>query len=149
MSSFSLDLSRFVTKAKGSADKVVRKVVMDIGARVVLKSPVGDADYWQSPPPPGYVGGRFRGNWQMGEGQRPAGDLPDIDPTGAASLERIAGGLNQNAAGKVFFLVNNLPYAMRIEDGTASPRQAPNGVVRTTLLEFQAIVTKAANEGRS
>lgn len=146
--SFEIDVSRFVAKAKANADQVVRKVIIDIGARIVQKSPVGDASYWKSPPPPGYVGGRFRANWQLGEGERPVGDLPDIDASGDASNQRIADGLKVNAAGKVYYLANNLPYAMGIEEGTNSPRQAPQGVVRLTVSEYQAIVADAAAKVR-
>ncbi len=64
--SFTLQLKAFAEKAKGNADLVVRKVVLDIGTRVVLRSPVGDPDLWEGKAPKGYVGGRFRGNWQYG-----------------------------------------------------------------------------------
>ncbi|MEE4465532.1 hypothetical protein V2S84_25980, partial [Azotobacter chroococcum] len=63
--SFELDLRAFIEKAKGNADQVVKKVGIDMLAKIVDRSPVGNPSLWQSPPPPGYVGGRFRGNWQV------------------------------------------------------------------------------------
>ncbi len=142
--SFALDLSKFAAKAKDNMDAVVRKTVLDIGARIVEKSPVGDATLWQSPPPPGYVGGRFRANWQYAFASVPVGDLPDIDPTGAMSISRISTGLNSAPGAGIHYLCNNLPYAKRLEDGWSS--QAPAGMVGLTVLEFQAVVKKAAGK---
>lgn len=143
---FSLDLSKFVKKAKGNIDLVVRKVVLDIGTRIVMRSPVGDGSHWKEPPPKGYIGGRFRANWQYGENIIPRGTVPDIDPSGKASLRRIAA-IADDAGGKVHFIVNNLPYAQRLEYGW-SKRQAPAGMVGITLVEYQSIVAAAARSVR-
>ena len=142
---FALDISKFVNKAKNNIDQVVRKVVIDLGSRVVQKSPVGDASYWISPPPPGYVGGRFRGNWQFGLDQIPQGDLPDIDASGRASIGRVTTGMLSAPIGHVYYLMNNLPYSERIENGW-SHRQAPQGVVHLTVMEFKSIVDGAASQ---
>lgn len=139
---FALDLSRFAKKATGNIDQVVRKVVLDIGTRIVMRSPVGDASHWSSPPPKGYTGGRFRANWQYAENAIPAGVLPDIDPSGRASLKRI-GSIAPDAGGKIHYIVNNLPYAQRLEYGW-SKSQAPQGMVGITIVEYQSIVANAA-----
>jgi hypothetical protein len=47
-----------------------------------------------------------------------------------------------DAAGRVFYLANNVPYAQRIEDGWS--RQAPTGLVALTAMEFQNIVGESA-----
>jgi hypothetical protein len=139
---FAADISAFVAKVNGNVSRVVRKIVFDIGTKIVMRSPVGDGTLWQSPPPPGYVGGRFRGNWQYGYGQQPAGDLPDIDKSGATSTLRIAAGLKEAPVAGIHYLVNNLPYARRLEDGHST--QAPAGIVGLTALEFQQITRDAA-----
>lgn len=143
MSTFALQISQFVEKAKANADAVVRKVVIDVAASVVDMSPVGDAALWASPPPPGYVGGRFRANWQLGEGSAPSSTLPDIDPSGSASKARILAALPPNAAGKVFYLVNNLPYSQKLEDGWS--KQAPAGMVMLTVIKWNNIVENAVS----
>jgi hypothetical protein len=140
---FSLDISKFAAKAKGNMDKAVRKIVLDIGTRIVMRSPVGDDTYWKHPAPKGYIGGRFRANWQYGYSVAPQGALPDIDPTGAASIGRISDGIGSSPAAGVHFLSNNLPYAQRLESGW-STRQAPAGMVGVTVVEFQSIVANAA-----
>lgn len=142
MSDFAANISAFVKKANGNMDKVVRKIVFDIGTKIVMRSPVGDGDYWKSPPPAGYVGGRFRANWQYGYGAIPSGDLPDIDKTGGASTLRIAAGMKTSPTAGIHYLVNNLPYAKRLEEGWST--QAPAGMVALTAVEFQSICKEAA-----
>lgn len=139
---FALDLSAWVKKAKGNMDGVVRKVVLDLGTRIVMRSPVGDGSHWKSPPPPGYIGGRFRANWQYGEATRPAGTLLAIDPKGNSTVTKLVAGVKPDAAGKIHWLTNNLPYAQRLEYGW-SKRQAPAGMVGITVTEYQTIVRNA------
>lgn len=140
---FKVDLEQFARKTSNKADAVVRKIVLDVGTALVMKSPVGDASYWKEPSPPGYVGGRFRANWQYGD-EIPHSALNDIDPNGYSTIGRITEGVGINAAGKLHFLVNRLPYGPRLEDGWS--RQAPQGMVHLTVLEFQNICAMAARE---
>jgi len=143
---------------KGNTDKAVRKVLIDLGASLVSKSPVGDRKLWLSlgaayaiggkhkqikgsKGPAGYVGGRFKGNWQHGFGSKPSGELPDIDPSGSASMARIEGGIASSPAAGIHYLANNLPYAQRLEDGWST--QAPAGMIGLTMLEFPGIVKRS------
>lgn len=143
-SSFALDLAKFLEKVQDNSNQVVRKVVLEIGASVIEKSPVGNPDLWSSPPPEGYVGGRFRANWTHGEGSAPTNVFPDIDETGAVSNARIMASVAPDAAGKVHFVVNNLPYAQRLEKGWST--QAPAGMVGLTVSEWQTFLQKAVGE---
>lgn len=140
--SFTADLSRAVESRKDRMGTIVRKVVIDIGARVVMRSPVGDPSIWVSPPPAGYAGGRFRANWQYGFNAAPVGDLPDIDPSGEASNKRIRIGVTAAPVAGMHYIANNLPYATRLERGHSS--QAPSGMVGLTLIEYRGIVGEAA-----
>jgi hypothetical protein len=139
---FALDIAKFANKAKGNADKVVRKVVLDIGSRVVERSPVGDASHWKRPPPPGYVGGRFRANWQHGVGEMPKTVFDTVDDV---SNERIAASLNGGDAFAVHYIVNNLPYSIALENGH-SQQATPGGIVGLTVAEFGNIVRDAVKE---
>lgn len=143
--SFELDLRAFIEKAKGNSEQVVRKVGIDMLARIIDRSPVGNPDLWKSPPPPGYVGGRFRGNWQV-----------TFDAQATAETGRIdAGGGETNRAGQAvlaayragvnsIWLTNTVPYAVPLEYGHSS--QAPAGMVRVTAAEFQQFVDRAVQE---
>lgn len=141
--SFTADISKFVERANGNADKVIRKVLFDIGTKIVMRSPVGDAVFWKSPPPKGYVGGRFRGNWQYGFGMAPSSELDSIDKSGSVSTGRITAGVMGSPAIGIHYLVNNLPYAMRLENGWSRQAVAPAAIVGRTVLEFQSMVEEA------
>ena len=100
--------------------------------------------------PKGYVGGRFRANWQLGEGAPVTGELYSKDdasfPGPSEILANIDAAITLNPGGKVFFFCNNLPYAQRLEGGWSS--QAPAGMVGITAMKFRAIVEDAAAEVR-
>jgi hypothetical protein len=140
---FKMQLDAAIAKAKDRANQCVRKIVLDVGTRLVERSPVGDATYWKHPAPKGYVGGRFRGSWDYGVGTEPSG-ADTIDASGETSIGRITDGMPEQALGQVHYIINALPYAERIENGWS--RQAPQGVVGLTVIELGGIVDAAAQE---
>jgi hypothetical protein len=142
MGSFSVQLQQFADKANKRANDIVGRVIIGVAQRLDERSPVGDASYWKNKPPKGYVGGRFRGNWQLGIGVVPSGETGRIDPSGAETLGTIIANVPDQPAGTVAYLTNNVPYGPRIEDGWS--RQAPQGLVGLTAMEFQNIVNQAA-----
>jgi len=120
--SFSADLSKFCHKeAPEKTNKIVRGVVIEIANRLISRSPVGDASYWQSPPPAGYVGGHFRHNWQYGFNSVPSSILEGVDNSAVA---RTMSGLPTNTGG--------------VHSGWS--KQAPQGVVGLVELEMPMIV---------
>jgi hypothetical protein len=95
--------------------------------------------------PPGYTGGRFRGNWQV------SFDAPTTDETGrvdkTGNLTKAAGNYTLSlfkVAMKAIYFCNNVPYAYRLEMGHSS--QAPGGMVRITAAEFQRFFEQAVRE---
>ena len=144
--SFALDIQKFAKKAGDNADKVVRKVVLDIGRSLVEKTPVGNPDLWQNPDnkPDGYVGGHARANWSHSIGALVNQEFKEIDATGGASIDRIVGSVPIKAAGKVHYIQNSLPYMQALEDGHST--QAPAGMVAITQTEFQDYIQKALGE---
>jgi hypothetical protein len=140
---FALDLQKYVDAYKERADVLVGEIVANVAAEVDMRSPIGDATYWKSKPPKGYVGGRFRANWQLGVGVLNPATTDAVDRSakggdGGATTSRIVAAIPKDAAGKVYWLSNSLPYAGRIEHGWS--RQAPQGVVGLTAVRFQKIV---------
>ena len=129
---FSLDISAWVEKAGDRADLVVRKTSLDLFSKVVLKSPVDT--------------GRFRANWMAGVDSIPTGTTPQTDASGSGAIARMTATVTGARAGDRIYLANNLPYATRLEFGHS--KQAPAGMVRTTIDEFQAAVSKAAAEAQ-
>lgn len=139
--SFALDLKAITDKASEAVDDVVGGVIADLATSIDYRSPVGDASYWKRKPPPGYVGGHFRGNWQLGVDVRPVGEVPGVDPTGEATRGRIYAAIPDEAAGHVYWIANNTSYSQRIENGWS--RQAPQGIIGLTIIEFDQIVNNA------
>lgn len=159
--SFSLQIAAFVAKTKRDLDDVVRYVLQDIDGKVLSRSPVGDPSNWAIPltksrktgkmhfnAPKNYVGGRFRGNWQLSIGSPATGILDLVDKDGSATKAAHAGVIATAKAGGQFYLTNNLPYAIRLENGW-SRNQAPLGMVAITVVEWGSIVDNAVNGVRA
>lgn len=88
----------------------------------------------------GYIGGRFRSNWQLTSGAPAVGEIEKIESAGE-TLDRLLLAAGDLSAGEVAYIVNNLPYAIPLEYGHSS--QAPGGMVRVTVADFQRIVEEA------
>ena len=143
--SFSIDITGFVNRTIAEQNRLVKGIVKGVHESVDMKSPVGDPTNWQHPEaaPPGYVGGRFRANWQLGIGSAPSGVLDSVDPSGSSTRSRVTASIPGQAAGKVYYLVNNLPYAQALEDGH-SLQSPPGNMVAGTVAAFQRIVNEEA-----
>lgn len=87
----------------------------------------------------GYVGGRFRANWNFSY------DVPDGSFTDSTSKARGMQEASKAATmniGGVAYLSNGLPYAKRLEFDAWS-KQAPAGMVRVSAMEFDDHLRKA------
>lgn len=125
---FSVDLARFAKKTGRSLEQTHREVCIELFRGVVMASPVDT--------------GRFRGNWQASAAWPKSGTLP-IRPAAAALAEIMT---NVGPLGGVTYLANNLPYALRLEEGYS--RQAPVGMVRVNVARFERMVASAARKNR-
>lgn len=140
---FTLDVSRFVEKAKIAPAKVLRKVGLELTRSIVLKTPVGNPSLWQSPAPAGYVGGRARANWAASIGAPASGTTESTDKSGAGTIAAAGATFAAADGTQPLYLINNLPYIRALEYEGHS-RQAPAGMVRVTVAEFQTLVDRAA-----
>lgn len=138
---FAAQLQAFADKAKLNTDMVVQKITLDVARSVIQKSPVGNPELWKSAPPPGYVGGRFRANWMFGVGKVDTTTTSTVDKSGTGTLSKLATAISATAAGGVTYISNSLPYALPLEYGHSS--QAPQGMVRNTVTEFQQYINRA------
>ncbi|MGU9821143.1 hypothetical protein [Pseudomonas sp. LF090] len=89
----------------------------------------------------GYVGGRFRGNWQFSIDTPAEGVLDQIDVSGNVSIAVLKAQVQTLTAGQTAYIVNNLPYGIALEYGHST--QAPSGMIRVTLSQFQKTVDDA------
>lgn len=129
---FETQLRGFGITALDKVDKVRRASVLELFKLVIYATPVDT--------------GRLRGNWQTTI-NTPAGSMREVlDPSGGAALAEVMA--NMGGLLDVVWFTNNLPYVERIEyDGWS--RQAPEGMVRKHIAQWQRIVSaKAAALGR-
>lgn len=132
MPSFTQQTQAWADKANKRIDLAVQKIALEAFTRVILRSPVDT--------------GRFRGNWLVSIGSAQGGFTEDVDPSGVIIISDVKETVLTLKAGQTIYLVNNLPYARRLEYGYST--QAPEGMVRITALEFQPIVQAVAEQIR-
>lgn len=137
---WSHDLHVLAARTGLKLDTIIRKASHDLFSTLVLKSPVGNPDIWADPKsaPPGYVGGRFRANWNFSV------STPDYTTTLSTNQARgsaEAAKALQHPSGGVVMMSNGLPYARRLEHGWS--KQAPYGMVRYSVLEYRRYLLKA------
>ncbi|CAG9416384.1 MULTISPECIES: hypothetical protein [Providencia] len=96
--------------------------------------------------PPGYTGGRFRGNWQVTFDAPAEGETGRIDKSGRMTtavgkyvLEQFKVGMN------AIYFTNNVPYAYRLEVEGHS-KQAPNGMIAVTAADIGKFFREAIAE---
>ncbi|MBD1589786.1 hypothetical protein [Pseudomonas typographi] len=93
----------------------------------------------------GYVGGRFRGNWQVSFETPIEESIERIDPQGTGTKGAAAQIIQTFELGVgSIWIMNNLPYGPRLEYEAWS-RQAPAGMVRISVTEFQIFVNNAVS----
>ena len=133
MSSFSADLKKFAEATKRNLNDTVRGVVLELGTRIVQRSPVDT--------------GKFRGNWQLTVG---GPDIRTNEPfdkqelgssPSAGTFDRWKGEIGAATIGSTFYITNSLPYARRLEYEGWS-QQAPAGMVRVTVAEYGQIINQ-------
>ena len=124
------------------------------GAPAVFSSPVGQQGPRQprlrknaqgvNPVGKGYVGGRFRGNWQVGLDVIPAEWLDVRDKSGNETTRLMTQAVSQFKVGTTdhIYFVNNSPYGPRLEYEGHS-RQAPAGMVRISCIQFEEAFKEA------
>jgi hypothetical protein len=125
---FRSQIKSVVKKAKDKNELFVKKLAVDIDARLVQKSPVDT--------------GRFKANWVVGNGSINTSTTESLQ---AANNSNEISSIKVN--GQTIFITNSLPYAQRLEYGWS--KQAPLGVVRITAVEFQSIARQVGAELRS
>jgi hypothetical protein len=125
------DLGKYAQKQNMRLDQIVRRSLLDVSRNVILKTPVDT--------------GRARNNWQTAINVIPDGISEGQDKSGAKAIGS-ANATIGGAVGQVYYLVNNLAYIRKLEYGHSD--QAPSGMVRLSLKEFDQIARAAINSTR-
>lgn len=138
---FQVDFTRLLRRAGVRAQAVVKASSLKLLESIDNKSPVGDPSSWASPAPAGYTGGQFRANWMYSTGSPDLTITDSVDPQGGESMRKAVG--TSYRLGDKIYISNSLPYAYRLEyEGWSN--QAPQGMVRVSVVEFRDFVRQAA-----
>lgn len=124
--SFGTQMRQWSDETLAKMTEATQKITLDVFKNVIVLSPVKT--------------GRFKGNWQPSIGAPVAGTLDALDPSGGTVTAKVTGFVEGVEAGDVIYMVNNLEYAERLEDGYSG--QAPGGMVKLTVQRFQPISDK-------
>lgn len=132
-----IDISQLARVVGAEVGQTVRAIKLELFSSVITLTRVGNPDGWQNPnaAPPGYVGGRLRGNWQTSVGSMADGELDRIDPTGSAAIDEAARTVTTDG---VDYLTNNLPYAKVWDDH--------DGMVARSVARIERIVREKSRE---
>lgn len=158
------------------AADVPRVVVLELGRRIVRRTPVQHPAF--IPPGSPHPSGNLKANWRYGENLRQPSYDPTAGTGAQLGVEpsEIIAGLTLASQkwrmGASFSVLNVTPYAVIVEVGGYPPdpqrgsknyetggyeirtaggfsKQAPAGMVRVTINEFQGIVAEAARRERA
>jgi len=124
---FAADLRKFAERTNKSLDDICRGVAIKWFSSTVMSTPVDT--------------GRLRGNWLVSQGSPITAELARFDKSGSIVQGEIVQSVG--GVGTVNYLVNNLPYAERIEYDCWS-NQAPSGMVRVNFARIKAIISEVA-----
>jgi len=122
---FDVAIHQFVQQdVQQEANIFKRKVALDLLKAVILNSPVDT--------------GRYRGNWQVELNGAAIGEIEitkEDDPGGGVTLESGSAVISKADFGDDIWLVNNVPYAVALEDGHSG--QAPRGVLSISVFAVE------------
>lgn len=129
MGQFARKLASFSTESERKINRVFRRASLDVLRRLIIRSPVDT--------------GRFRGNWQTGVDEPPDGTKDIKDKAGTDTIMAGQSKISEAKVGQSIFIVNNLPYALPLENGHS--QQAPYGMVGIVLADWDKILRSAVN----
>lgn len=128
--SFASDLRAFAEQTKEDIDTVLRAATLEISTSIVLATPVDS--------------GRARNNWIAKLGTPARHTRLTGDVTGQKTINQITTTVSE-FGGNVYYLTNNLPYIRRLEYDAWST-QAPDGMVRVSVLEYEQALKRAISK---
>lgn len=153
---FTEAVQKWVEETKQSMEQVTRETILEVGSRIIDRTPVGKREDWASNNPErrkwrlahgrpellpvGYRGGAAKGSWQYGLNSPATGTTDEIDPTGETTKANLEAAIVPIPA--VHYITSNLDYMQALEEGH-SKQCEPGGMVELTAIEFQDAVDVA------
>ena len=126
MDTFSIDLARFGDNALNNAEKIVRKIALDLHGRIVARTPVDT--------------GRAKANNQVSLGSLGTNVVERDEPTALGTPAPITESEAKAKArayklGQSIFIYNNVHYITLLEFAPFGSQQAPSGMFRISFME--------------
>ena len=125
-----------------AASRVVNATIIDMFSKIVDRTPVGNPSLWSYPAPTGYNPGTLKASWAIdyntnGAIRNEKGQFASFSGIGNAGGVKftVTGNYRQDA-----IIYNTQPYAQRVETGWST--QAPQGMMRITIKEYESILNK-------
>ena len=137
MVGWSIPPSVFADQIDEEVSRRVRTIALALLNEVIERSPVGNPDLWKSPPPPGYVGGRFRGSHIVSIGAPVYTVTTNVDPSGSDTRGKGMAALSGLEPYTQIFIQTNLPYAERLEQGHSG--QTPDGLYELAFISVSEV----------
>jgi hypothetical protein len=133
MATFDLDLEQFAGNTERKFAALIKNIVLEMFSRVIKRTPVDT--------------GAAQNSWEIGVNAIPEG--VEVTVGGAAfgevSQAQILKGLEaftEFRVGDTVYIVSNIEYIGFLEERRSD--QAPQGMVKITVREFQTIVDEVA-----
>jgi hypothetical protein len=126
--SFNSAFSKLIKASEKKVEEVVKDVAVDLVVNLVVRSPVDS--------------GRFRKNWNVAINE--INYQTDFEVQNTA-VQRSVKVVENYRLGDTINITNSLPYAARLEYEGWS-KQAPDGMVMLTLLEYPQIMRRRAQK---
>lgn len=137
MAGWSIPPSAFADQVDEEVGKRVRTIALALLNEIIERSPVGNPALWKDPPPPGYVGGRFRGSHIVSIGSPVYTVTANVDPSGSDTRGKGMAALTGLEPYTQVFIQTNLPYAERLEQGHSG--QAPDGLYELAFISVSEV----------
>lgn len=127
MASFESQIRDIIKNREQVTREIFAASALQITEKVITRTPVDT--------------GRARGNWNASiDSADESVNQGATQSTAQGKATSTAGGLS---LGDTFYLTNGLPYISKLEYGSSG--QAPNGIVRLTVDEFNAALREIVN----
>lgn len=131
---FTVDMSKAIKGVESNIEAVIQTAVMGLFKAIVLKTPVDT--------------GHLAYNWQANVDKPKTDELAGTDPQKGTTINSGNNEISKwSIKNKSIWITNNVEYAEKIEY-YGSPVKAPQGMVRVSLREFDAIFKGAVLKGK-
>lgn len=144
---FAAEVRAWAEKAKARPETTIRQFMVNLTIELLERTPVGDPSLWKKKtPPPGYVGGALRANWNFTLNVADESNVRPPNRSVPDGIDRLNLAIAPPITDQAIYLVNAQPYARRVEFEGWSHLQEPLGMVRVTAVQADEFMAQAIRQ---